>query len=164
MRKSIPALFALGFLAVSAFTALAETKGAIELTSLAEKEVVTTDASGKAVKKLVPAEKVIPGDVVTYSVSYRHVGEKPAEKVVLDNPVPEHMIYVPGSAEGKDAAITFSVDGGKTFLPEKDLKVKKADGTYRPATPEDYTGVRWTLRKALKPGDKGRVSFKSKLR
>ncbi|MBI5845278.1 MAG: hypothetical protein HZB23_11485 [Deltaproteobacteria bacterium] len=164
MRKSIIAFFAISFLAISAFSAFAETRGAIELTSLAEKEVVVTDASGKAVKKLVAAEKVIPGDEIIYSVSFRHVSDKPAEKVVLDNPVPEHMIYVPGSAEGRDTSITFSVDGGKTYHPEKDLRVKKADGTYRPAMPEDYTGVRWTLKKAVRPGEKGRVSFKAKLK
>jgi len=164
MKKSIIAVLALGFLALSAFAAFAETKGAIELTSLAEKEITLTDAAGKSVKKLVPAGKVIPGDEIIYSVTFKHVGDKPAEKVVLDNPVPEHTLYVAGSAEGKDAVITFSVDGGKTYHAEKDLKVKKADGTYRPAVPEDYTGVRWTLKKALKPGDSGRVSFRAKLK
>lgn len=164
MKKTFIAFFAFGFLAVSAFAAFAETKGAIELTSLAEKETLVKDASGKTVKKLVPAEKVIPGEVIIYSVAFKHVGDKSADKVVLENPVPEHMIYVAGSAEGKDAAITFSVDGGKTYLPEKDLLVKKADGTFRPAAPEDYTGVRWALKKALKPGDKGKMSFKAKLK
>lgn len=164
MKKTIIAVFAAGFLAVSALAAAAETKGAIELTSLAEKEVVTTNAAGKAVTKLVPAAKVIPGDEIIYSLVYKHVGDKPAEKVVLDNPVPPEMTYVPGSATGKDAVITFSVDGGKTFHAEKDLLVKKPDGSFRPAAPADYTVVRWTMKKAVKPGETGRVSFKAKLK
>ncbi len=164
MKARLSVVLSVVFLALWAGLAFAEQKGSIELTAVAEKEAVVTDAHGKAVKKLVPAGKVLPGDEIVYSVLYKHVGDKPAENVVIDNPIPEHMVYVDGSAEGRDAAITFSVDGGKTYRPAKGLTVKGPDGKPRPATAADYTGVRWTLKKPLKPRESGRVSFRARLK
>jgi hypothetical protein len=44
------------------------------------------------------------------------------------------------------------------------LKVRKIDGSFRLAVAEDYKAVRWILKKALKPGESGRVSFKARLK
>src|SRR5512135_2756838 len=103
-------------------------KGKVELKMAAEKEVAVTGADGSKTMERVPAEKVIPGDLVIYTITYTNKGDKPAENLVVKNPIPEHMKYVDGSAAGENSVITYSVDKGKTYdVPEK-LTVKDAKG------------------------------------
>ena len=146
-------------------SALAQQRGSIVLTSVSEVEVVTPNAQGKKEVKRVDAAtaKVVPGDTVIFTVSYVNTDTKPADRVVVINPVPQHMTYLDRSAEGKDAVIEFSVDGGKTFAPAGRLIVTAA-GKQRPATAADYTHIRWTLTRSLAPGGKGSVSFRAALK
>lgn len=150
------------------FTAPAQQKekGTIELKSVSEVEVVTKNAAGmKEVKRVDTGKaKVVPGDTVVFTTSYRNTGAKPAEKVVITNPVPEHTIYVDKSAEGKGAVIDFSTDGGKSYATPDKLTVKDAAGKVRKAGPADYTHIRWTVTKSLSPGGTGSVSFKAKIK
>lgn len=141
-------------------------KGSLALQSTAEKEIVTVDEKGNKETKRVPVSStsVVPGDVVIYTVSYENIGKEPASSVVVTNPVPEHMIYVAGSAEVKGARVDFSVDKGKAYAPAGKLKVKGADGKERSAGASDYTHIRWTLEKPLEKGKKGSVSFKAKVK
>lgn len=141
-------------------------QGSIELTSIAEVEVKAVSPLGKVEVKREDAAKakVVPGDVVIYSTHYRHIGKDPAEKAVIINPVPEHTLYVDGSAEGKGTKMEFSVDNGKKYGSPKTLMVKGKGGKTRPAAPADYTHIRWTFEKPLKPGAKGGVSFKAKVK
>jgi len=144
--------------------AWAQQSGRVELTLVAEQErQVITDKGEKELKR-VPAAKVVPGDEVIYSIHYVNKGKEAADSVVIDNPVPEHMLYTQGSAAGADTAITFSVDKGKTYHPPSKLTVTGADGKERPATAADYTHIRWTLQKPLVPGGKGLVSFRARLK
>ena len=76
---------------------------------------------------MVPADKVVPGTEVTWTVTASNICQKPAENVTFDNPVPPHMSYVANSATGPGADISFSLDGSRLFLavaptpePEKD--------------------------------------------
>lgn len=144
----------------------AQEKGTIELKSISEVEVVTTTAAGKKVVKRVDTGKasVVPGDTVVFTTTYRNIGAKPAEKVVITNPVPEHTLYLDKSAEGKGATIDFSVDGGKNYAPAGKLTVMDAQEKVRTAGPADYTHIRWTLLKPLAPGGRGNVSFKAKIK
>ncbi len=144
-------------------TVWAQDKGGIELKAVAEQEVEVINESGEKEVKRVPAAKVVPGDEVIYTIYYTNVGQDLAEKVVITNPVPEHMRYAGGSALGEGAVITFSVDDGKTYDVPKNLKVLDADGKERPAKASEYTHVRWTLQKLLSPGAKGHVGFRAKL-
>ncbi len=138
-------------------------KGKVELKMAAEKEVAITGADGSKTMERVPAEKVIPGDLVIYTITYTNKGDKPAENLVVKNPIPEHMKYVDGSAAGENSAITYSVNNGKTYdVPEK-LTVKDAKGNTVKVKPSDYTNIRWTLTKPVAPESSGTVSFKAKL-
>lgn len=140
-------------------------QGSIELKSIAEVEVTETNAKGvKEVKRLDASKaKVVPGDVVIFTTTYTNIGKQPADKVVITNPVPEHMDYLDKSAEGKGANINFSVDKGKSYGTPDKLMVTDAQGKTRKAGPMDYTTIRWTLVKPVPPGGTGSVSFRARL-
>ncbi|MBE9536348.1 MAG: hypothetical protein IMF07_04130 [Proteobacteria bacterium] len=146
-------------------SAMAEGKGSLTLQFMAEREIEVFNEKGEIeIKRVKVSEtKTIPGDEVIYTTLYNHVGKDTAENVVITNAVPEHMIYTDKSAEGKGTRITFSADGGKNYdLPSR-LKVKEADGRIRSASAADYTHIHWTIDK-LNPGDKGRASFKARVK
>lgn len=152
-------------LLLPASSAYALEKGSIELQSVAETEIEVINAKGeKEIKRVNVSEtKIVPGDEVLFTTYYGHIGKEPADNVIITNPISEHMIYTDLSAEGKGTAIRFSVDGGKTYdLPEK-LMVKDESGSERSANPSDYTHIRWIIEK-LKPGDRGSVSFRARVK
>ncbi len=106
----------------------------------------------------VTPDSITPGDKVGYRIIIENKGDKPADDIVLNNPVPENTLYVDGSARGANSSIVFSVDQGKTFAtPEKLFIVK--DGKKLPATAKDYSNVRWVLTSSLKAGEKGSVQY-----
>jgi len=158
-------LTTLSLLLLLALPVQAADKGAIELRSAAEVEITVKNDKGVSQVTRVDAAmaKVVPGDTVIFSTHYVNVGANPATDVVIDNPVPEHMLYLDGSAEGANTRIEFSVDQGKSFAAAGKLKVKDAKGKERPATAADYTNIRWTMEGALGKGARGSVSFRAKL-
>ncbi len=162
-RKGIGILCMLAFLLPAA--AWAQQKGSIELKSIAQVEVTTKNAKGeKEVKHLdVAKTKVLPGDTVVFTTIYKNIGKKPAEQVVITNPVPDHMDYIGGSAEGNGAKIDFSVTKGRRYGSPAALTIRDAQGHVRKAKPNDYTTIRWTVIKPIAPGAVGRVSFKAKV-
>ena len=142
----------------------APANGSIELQSVATQQKVTVEKDGSKHTAMVPAARVTPGTEVTYSVNYRNVGSKPADDVVINNPVPEHMDYVADSATGDGTTISYSADGGKTWAAAlAQLSVKGADGSMRPATEKDCTHIRWVVNGKVAPGAKGSVSFRAVL-
>jgi uncharacterized repeat protein (TIGR01451 family) len=135
-------------------------------TLTAQKEAAVKDAEGKTKVEWQEVKDVKPGDILKYTITYRNVGTVEARDGRVVDPVPKETSYVSGSAEGKDAAITFSLDG-KTFQepPLLKYKVRQADGTaveYE-ATPEMYTHIQWKLLKPVPPGGTGSMSFKAKV-
>jgi len=143
--------------------AAAQDKGCILLKTVAEIEQPVTDAQGKQTTKLVPVEKVVPGNEVVYTVSATNVCNAAAERVVIDNPVPEHMTYVAKSAIGPGTDVTFSIDGGFNFDKAEALQVANADGSKRAAVPADYTHIRWVMRNPLKAGAVAFARFRAVL-
>lgn len=143
----------------------AEKKG-IELKSTAEVDIIVKNDKG--VNEVIRVEaanaNVAPGDTVIFSTHYSYQGEKPATDVVINNPLPEHMLYLDGTAEGRGTRIEFSADQGKTFAAANKVKIRDAEGKERPASAADYTHIRWTIEGALAPGAKGSVSFKAKVK
>ena len=150
-------------LCLASFSASAQETGAIEIRTSADVEIIETDASGETVTRLEPASKVVPGDIVIYTVSFSNTGSEPAENVVITNPVPRHMEYVDGTAFGPGADISFSIDGGQSWGTPEELVVTSADGTQRPAQASDYTDIRWILRNELQPGAQGFARFRTRL-
>lgn len=148
--KSI--LFSSLLAVVVPFAAVAQAQQAspIQLKLKAEKEVKMTNADGITVRSVVPADKVLPGETVVYTITYLNSGAKDASDVVIHNPIPKEMIYLDGSAEGDGTEIQFSVDGGKTYKPAGELTTALADGTSRPAEPREYNAIRWTLLRPMR--------------
>jgi uncharacterized repeat protein (TIGR01451 family) len=144
-------------------TGRAADPGCIVVQNVAEIEQTTTDANGVKSVKLVPAVKVVPGDTVIYTVKFHNVCTKPADNVSIDNPVPEHMAYVAGSAVGPNTEVTFSTDGGYHFANAEALRKKDSDGTERAARASEYTNIRWAMRHSLAAGAEGFARFRAVL-
>jgi uncharacterized repeat protein (TIGR01451 family) len=98
---------------------------------------------------LVPADRVVPGDEVFYTLEIRNTGSRPLPPPTVDFAIPEHMRYIANSAVGAGAEVSYSVDGGHTFDRPENLAVAAGGGDPRLATAADYTHIRWRLKHAL---------------
>ncbi|MEL7374487.1 MAG: hypothetical protein AAGJ36_08500, partial [Pseudomonadota bacterium] len=63
-------------LSLSLATPALAQEGKIELKSVVEKEVRVVNGAGEEVVQLVTADKVVPGDVVIYTVTYTNVADQ----------------------------------------------------------------------------------------
>ncbi|MEN7343796.1 MAG: hypothetical protein AAAFM81_12675 [Pseudomonadota bacterium] len=140
----------------------AQQKGYIETKTTVEKESVVLDENGNERVALVPVSKVLPGDVVIYTVSYTNIGEDGADNVTITYPISEELEYVADSAFAPGASISFSADGGTTFDEISNLTVS-IDGEDRAAAMKDLTHIRWVLNDVLDPGSRGFGRFRARL-
>src|SRR3569623_415819 len=163
-------------LAVSATAASAAQQASVEISMKAEKEIIVVDDNGKKATKRISVAvldehgnkstsqieaAVTLGDEVIYTITYANKSEDAATNVVITNPVPAHMHYENGSAQGPNSLFEYSVDGSHFATADK-LTVT-VDGRTRHAQPEDYTHVRWTLAEPLSPGQQGQLSYRAVL-
>jgi uncharacterized repeat protein (TIGR01451 family) len=96
---------------------------------------------GLAVIKQVDAQDGEPGDVVTYTIRFRNMGNVDIRNVsVVDSLLPR-LEYVPGSATGPQGTVFTARDN-----------------------PAGSTELRWDLPAPLPPGTDGAVSFRAKIR
>jgi len=162
MKSQGATLFAIVMFSLSfAFApATAQAEGDIVVQSLAEVEREVADAAGRKVKKREAVKVAVPGSEVIYTTRFTNKGGKPAGNVVIDNPVPKDTTLVAGSAFGANTAITYSVNGGKSYDTPAKLRVATPDGKGRAAGPEDYTHIRWRYTRDLAPGQSGEVGFR----
>ncbi len=116
---------------------------------------------GAPLPKLQAAERVVPGDVLVYTVEVRNAGQYAAESPVVIQPIPNHMMYLADSAVGPAVDVDYSVDGGHTFDKPEDLKVA---GAALHASAADYTHIRWHLRNRLKPNSIAYVRFRAQVK
>jgi uncharacterized repeat protein (TIGR01451 family) len=134
-------------------------KAQVELRLKAEKKFVQQDVEGKRKvtwKQIKNGDTVYPGEVLRYSVSGANNGDKAVKNLAINQPIPKGMIYVLSSASvnnNTEAQITYSIDGGKTYVKNPTVQVKLADGTVenRPAPDTAYTHIRWNFDKSI-PG------------
>ena len=133
-------------------------QGGVQLSStvMAEK---TVSVGGREQVQLQKPASVLPGDKLIFQTDYRNAGAQAATQFVVTNPVPAAVAW---TGEASPGAVE-SVDGGKTFLPFNQLKVKGADGALRPAQPADVTHIRWTLA-SIAPGASGLVKYRGMVR
>ena len=119
---------------------------------------------GRQVSALVPADKVVPGDLVIYTLEARNEGPMSVDAPTVVQPVPAHMMYVAESATGPGAFITFSVDHGNSFDTPENLKVAAQDGKMRRAVAADYTHIRWQLRSLVKANSVAFLRFRARVK
>lgn len=165
MKAMLRKAFFLVVLIALSFSPTLSFSAGVEIKSLAEVEIKVKNEKGEIETKRIEASKanVGPGDVVIFTNIVTNSGKEPASDLVVTNPIPANTIYIDGSAEG-DALIEFSVDGGKTFDRPERLFVTDKKGREKRARAEDYTHIRWKLKKPLGPGEKALVSFKAKIK
>ena len=137
--------------------------GSIELRARAEKRLYVQRADGTAEETFVPAGKVVPGDVVAYTIDAKNVSAENADRVVITDPIPAAMKYLDGTADAAHAELLFSVDGGFRFDAPDKLTVANQDGSRRPAVANDYTHVRWVFAAPLAPAEQRSVRFLARL-
>ena len=88
-----------------------------------EKETVVQLPDGTESITRGPAELVIPGERVVYTLSYTNDDAAPATDLVLTMPVPSEIKYMDGSATLDGASVVYSADHGKTFASRTGLRV-----------------------------------------
>jgi uncharacterized repeat protein (TIGR01451 family) len=135
----------------------------IALRVIAEVEAHGTE-HGRAYSRLVPADKVVPGDSVIYTVEVHNVGPNSVDSPTVMQPVPAHMVYLADSAVGPGADVAYSVDGGLSFDAPDNLKITAANGSVRVATAVDYTHIRWQLKGLLKADSTAFVRFRARVK
>lgn len=155
MLKVLPA--SLSFLAVCAMSALPAQADVLLSSASVEKVVSMEYEDGSTETEYVPTEAVEPGEELAYVVSFRNDGAEPADSVVMTIPVPADMIYVEDSVIADNAAVDFSVDGGKSFAPRDGLVIEEGE-QIRKASADDITHVRWTFAR-MTPGEEGMLAF-----
>jgi uncharacterized repeat protein (TIGR01451 family) len=112
----------------------------------------------------MPADKVVPGDFVIYTVEVHNVGRNSVDSPTVTQPVPAHMMYLADSAVGPGAEVAYSVDGGVSFDAPENLKIAAANGAVRVATAADYTHIRWQLKSLLKADSTAFVRFRARVK
>lgn len=143
-------------------SAYAQDQGHLNVRTVVQKEEVTTDDTGETTRHLVPAETVVPGEDVIYTITFTNISDETAENIVITNPISANLTYVDGSAFGPGTVIEFSVDGGQSFA-SADRLIVSAEGVERPANVADFTHVRWTMQNELAAGAHGMARFRATL-
>jgi hypothetical protein len=134
----------------------------VSLQSKVETERMVKQADGQTVATRLPVKSAVPGEEVIVTNTFSNVSKKPADKLVLTNPIAADLRFK--NAWGDNAVITYSVDGGKFFDAAEVLKVKGADGQMQTAKPTDFTHVRWVMRNSLAAGASTAVGFNALVR
>ena len=163
MNRIATTSFVLAFFWIVSGAEAQSSEGKIELKAIAEVEIVIEKENGEIELRRVPAEKVVPGDDVIYTITATNVSDVPVDDVVVTDPIPEHMSYLHGTAIGDGTKVTFSVDSGRSFDQAANRRVRGKDGAPRTATPDDYTHIRWKFTQELPPGASRLVRFRARL-
>jgi uncharacterized repeat protein (TIGR01451 family) len=159
-RRAVGLLIAIGVVATAAAQ---NSKDPIAVKAIAEVERATPE-HGRDSNKLVPAERVVSGDAVIYTLEVRNTSAATVPPPTVTYPVPEHMTYTADSAVGPINQITYSVDGGLSFDVAENLKVAEPNGDARAAAAADYTHIRWQLKNALKGNSVAFVRFRARVK
>lgn len=122
----------------------------------------TSQANGREISQLIPADRVVSGDTVIYTLEVRNMGSVTVPRPLVTYPIPEHMTYTEDSAVGPGTVVSYSVDAGRSFDAPENLKIQEPDGQLRAATAADYTHIRWRLKNALKSNSVAFVRFRAR--
>jgi len=141
--------------------AMAEANVSISASSYQEKTKLSED--GQEVRAWVKADKVVPGTVIRYVNALENSGNKLATKLVVDNPIPENMVYVGNSATCESAcSLFYSVDGGNNYKKPEELFVGSGEERHL-AQASEYTHIRWVV-DSLGASSQSMVEFKAQLK
>lgn len=127
----------------------------VQLSTAVVKVESVLEPNGRVKRQLLPADRVVAGDELRYTISFTNDSERTIEagRIVITNALPEGTRYVPGSAGGDGAQVEYSIDG-ETFLAAEPAAA--ADPT---AAAGEVRTLRWTYRRDFGPGDMSEVFF-----
>ena len=140
--------------------ALADDAIQVQTQLIAEVRELTDVASGRERYHYVPATVLSQGQVVYYTVRITNPASVFAKNVIVTQRIPANTTYVAGSAAAPAADVTFSLDGGETFLPPGQLTMD-VEGKRQPVPASQFTHIRWHLRNALAPGAVALARFRA---
>lgn len=146
------------------FSMAANAGSPISITSQVNELVQQVDANGQSRLVAVNPDRIVPGDRIMYTTNVTNNGGKASDNIVITNPIPQHVRYLGGTAQGNNFTITYSVDGGNQWGQPAQLQVRQADGQVRQAQPAEYTHIRWQYRAALQPAEAQQISFQALLK
>lgn len=126
----------------------------------------SVEREGKAVS-LGAVENVRPGEILDWQIVSANEGTASARDYKAVGHIPAGTAFVAGSAKGESgSAVTYSIDGGKTFSTQPIVEEKQPDGTVKrvPAPVSMYTEVRYEWSDALAAGGKLTASYKVRVK
>jgi len=135
----------------------------ISIKAIAEVEQ-SSRSLGRETTKLIPADRVVSGDAVFYTLEVRNTAATSVPRPVVIYPIPTHMTYTPDSAVGPGTEVTYSVDAGRSFDVPENLRIQEPSGQLRAATAADYTHIRWQLKNALQGNSVAFVRFRARMK
>jgi uncharacterized repeat protein (TIGR01451 family) len=94
------------------------------------------------------------GDVVEYRLVFTNITGRPVDNIQFTDPLPEGMHYLHGTAgsDREDVDVEFSLDSGTSYSEQPMVEVVVDGRTeLRPASPEVYTNIRWTVHGEVQP-------------
>ncbi len=150
------------FTLLTAMNAYAE-EGAIRFSNNAFKQIISKAADGSVQYDYIEPGLVLPDDVILYEIVFENISNQDVSNIVINTPIANNSKYRGSSATGDSTVITFSIDG-KNFASADSLKLKDKSGKTWRAKPEDYVAIRWLYKKTLKPGEKGKVTYKTSIK
>ncbi len=102
------------------------------------------------------------GDVVEYRLVFTNITGRRINNIQFTDPLPEGMYYLQGTAgaDREDVDVEFSLDGGTSYSEQPMVEVVVDGRTeQRPASPEDYTHIRWTVHGEVQPDARVTAAF-----
>lgn len=118
----------------------------------------------------VPLDKagaVHPGEVLDWTITSVNEGDGAAREYRTVGQIPQGTTLVAGSPVAEyGAAVTYSIDNGKTYSAQPTVEERQADGTVRqvPAPVSTYTQVRYEWAEPFAAGRTLAASYKVRVK
>jgi len=116
----------------------------------------------------VPVEQaslVKSGEVMNWTITSVNEGNAPANEYKAVGKIPAGTQFVAGSANAEGAAVSYSIDNGKTFSATPTVDERQADGSIKkvPAPVSMYQQIRYAWSTPLNQGEKVNATYKVRL-
>lgn len=154
-RSTLGMGIVLGFLLAGQILAQGTPK--LSITIVDEKVNQTTaERAGQA------AIKIAPGDTILYVITAANTGDAVMKDPSIVDPIPAGVEYIALSAQGSNAKIQFSIDGGKTYSKwpvEYEFTNPAGKKIKKQATTDMITHVKWDINATIQPNKSRELSF-----